>query len=345
MKHNNSGIILMILAVMAASFFWIEPLKDGVRSGLHLCAAALIPSLFPFSVGTNLLLAYGFDDAAEKRFGHMMRRIFGLPGQSAAPFLLGLLGGYPLGAQITAQLRKNGSLSRAAAEKTSFFCNNAGPAFIIGAVGAGVFHSLKIGAVLYFIHVVSAISAGLILRNAPSGLPDAEISSSRSHAAQQVLIGDVLGKSSTAMLRISGIVVFFSALCAVLRAVIPLHRLPRIVAAALYGSLELTGGCYSLIGADPGPAFSVAAVLLGWGGICVHMQALDAFSGTDITIQPYICGKLLQMLLSYILSILFRIMIFQDYRPISLLISLVLLAGFPIILIISKKRTGNPIRI
>lgn len=41
------------------------------------------------------------------------------------------------------------------------FCNNSGPAFILGVVGAGVFSSGKIGILLYCMHVLASILIGI----------------------------------------------------------------------------------------------------------------------------------------------------------------------------------------
>ena len=41
------------------------------------------------------------------------------------------------------------------AERLLGFCNNSGPAFIVGAVGAGIFGSPSVGLALYGIHILS----------------------------------------------------------------------------------------------------------------------------------------------------------------------------------------------
>ena len=53
------------------------------------------------------------------------------------PDLLGVTGGYPLGADAVARLRRSGALTREQAERALAFCNNSGPAFLVGAAGVG----------------------------------------------------------------------------------------------------------------------------------------------------------------------------------------------------------------
>ena len=51
------------------------------------------------------------------------------------------------------------------------FCNNAGPGFLLGVCGAGMFSSSRAGAALYLSHVAAALCAGLLTCRA---LPQAE---------------------------------------------------------------------------------------------------------------------------------------------------------------------------
>ena len=55
---------------------------------------------------------------------------------------------------------KRRALSRDEGERLLAFCNNAGPGFLLGVCGAGVFSSSRAGAALYLIHVAAALCAG-----------------------------------------------------------------------------------------------------------------------------------------------------------------------------------------
>ena len=94
----------------------------------------------------------------------VMRALFGLPGVCAGPFLLGLTGGYPIGAKSAAALYASGQCSKRQCIQLLTFCNNSGPAFLVGAVGAGIFGDTRAGLLLYFTHVLAAIAAGMLSR-------------------------------------------------------------------------------------------------------------------------------------------------------------------------------------
>ncbi len=122
---------------------------EAVRWGLTLCARSVIPALFPYFVVSGLFISLGFADGVGRRLEPLIRRLFGVGGAGASAFFLGLLGGYPVGGRTVGQLYRAGRLSKDEAERLLAFCNNAGPSFILGVVGAGCFGSLRTGIYLY----------------------------------------------------------------------------------------------------------------------------------------------------------------------------------------------------
>jgi sporulation integral membrane protein YlbJ len=302
MKRTHRPIVILTFAVFLSFLIWNAPLREGVRSGLSLCFSSLITALFPFSVLTNVLMNCGGGITDGPRAEKRMKRLFRLPGETEPAVLLGLLGGFPLGAMIASDLCEKGRLTQEEAERTAALSNNAGPAFVIGAVGAGVFGSVRIGAALFLIQASSAMLCGILLRRDFNGKKVIKHSAAPKTLLFSAAFSDALGKSAFSMLRICAIVVFFSALSSLLRAVLPLNRLPAVVYACIYGALELTGGCFALTGIREELAFRAAAAMLGWGGFCVHMQAMDAFSRAGISPLPYLRRKGLQALLCYALS-------------------------------------------
>ena len=50
------------------------------------------------------------------------------------------------------------------AERLLAFCNNSGPAFILGVVGAGVFASSRVGVLLCAAHALASVCIGILFR-------------------------------------------------------------------------------------------------------------------------------------------------------------------------------------
>ena len=158
--------MMSLAAVLAAGTLLLlrpEAAAEAVRDGLSLCARTVIPSLFPFFVVVSLLLRLGLADCLQGVCGPFMGPMFRLRGVCALPLLTGLLGGYPSGAKTAADLYHQGRITRREAELLLGFCDNCGPAFLLGYVGSGILGSSRAGAYLYLVHVCAALITGMAL--------------------------------------------------------------------------------------------------------------------------------------------------------------------------------------
>ena len=85
-------------------------------------------------------------------------------GACSSALALGFVGGYPVGARTAIALYENGQCSKTEAERLLAFCNNSGPAFILGVVGTGIFASSRAGLLLYLAHIAASLCVGLLFR-------------------------------------------------------------------------------------------------------------------------------------------------------------------------------------
>ena len=154
-------ILCVLLLVLPLLF--PGPCAEGVRRGLALAAGSALPALFPFFVAGELLTASHADRALSRLLAPLLRRVFALPQAGAAPVVLGLTGGYPVGAAVCASLLREGRLSASDARREALFCSCASPGFCIALAGVTLFGSAKTGALLYGIQAVSALLTGIFV--------------------------------------------------------------------------------------------------------------------------------------------------------------------------------------
>ncbi len=269
--------LLPLLALFAALLVAGGRAAEGVREALALCGQSLAPSLFPFFVLSRLLSQMGLTSLLGRRGADFLRRVLRLSPAGAEAFVLGLSGGYPLGAVTLANLRREGRISRAEAERLLPLCNNSGPAFILGAVGA-VLGSARAGALLYLCHAAAAFCLALLFRprEAPTS-PSAKAFISRSFSEA---LPEAVSSAIGATVQVCAYVCFFSALLALADG---FSFLPPLLRPLLAGFFELGSGVAALRGFSPTPSvMALAGALLFWGGLSVHCQTLGALQGTDI---------------------------------------------------------------
>ena len=68
-----------------------------------------------------------------------MKPLFNIRGEGSFALIMGIISGYPVGAKIACNFRKNNVCSKEECERLLSFTNNSGPLFIVGTVGITMF--------------------------------------------------------------------------------------------------------------------------------------------------------------------------------------------------------------
>lgn len=302
---------LAALTLFLALIFQAKTAQEGAREGLTLAVRTAVPALFPFFVASALLTATGVTAALGRVCGGLLWRLYGLPGSAAAALVLGLTGGYPVGAASAAALYREGQLTRVQAEHLLGFCNNTGPAFVVGVCGAGLLGSVKTGLTLYAIHVLAALLTGLALTGSPekgTRPPRAPAVSAAREPLAAVFVRAVQD-SFFICIKVTAFITIFAVLCAVLRTfgvfsllaaacspLCALLGLPADAAAPLVtGALELTNGLALLpeLHLSARLLLPLISALLAFGGFSVWCQSMSVVSGSGLSLRRCFVGKTL----------------------------------------------------
>ena len=269
--------------------------RAAVEEALSLCARSVIPSLFPFLVISSLLLAMGFGDLTASVLSGLMEPLFRIGGPGSAALVLGLLGGYPIGAKTAGELYQSHALSRQEAERLLTFCNNCSPVFLISVLGSGIFGSVRAGVWLLLIHVGSALLVGLLFRGTSSACSQDMSRSCTFQAISpvQAFVSAVDG-ALRSVLSVCAFVTFFYVLSR------PLSSLGSPAGALLVGMTELFSLTPLLTPDRFG--FILAAGAAGWGGLSVLCQTAAALEGSGLRLRYYLAGTALQGLFSALLA-------------------------------------------
>lgn len=278
------GLLIWFLADAAR-------VRAAAAAGLALCGRSVIPALFPFMAASTMLVSMGFGEWASPRLAGLMS-LYRLPGPAGSALLLGLVGGYPIGARTAAELHKKGLLTVDEAERLLGFCNNSNPVFLISVLGGGAFGSPRTGVYLWLIHVLSALLTGFFFRGNAKSLGRREMP--RSIPCQETALSSafVEGVRSACgnMVSVCGFVIFFYVLAS------PLAMLGGPLGAGLVGLLELFS-LTPLLTADR-LGFILASACAGWGGASILCQTAAVLEGSGLRLKNCVAGKILQGLLA-----------------------------------------------
>lgn len=317
-------IILFCISLLTFS----SECAEAVRNTLILCACSVIPSLFPFYTAAKLITNLRLSDYLTSLSERFMPVFFSVGGSAANALILGLTGGYPIGAVTCATLIKEKKLSQEEASHVLAFCNNCGPAFIIGAVGVGMFTSVKVGLILFCIHLLAALATGVLLRIVyplkRKGIQPFNKTQQTSSSFSSAFT-DAVSSAVKSCITISGYIVLFTVISKLLTltGILPLissvicscTNIPKEVTQAfISGFFEMTTGIYMLADTSNFPtSFIITSFLLGWGGLSVHAQTLSVIGEQKPDMRLYFFGKLIHGFISAFLA-LFSIRFFSPYE-------------------------------
>lgn len=302
-----------------------KEISAAVQDGMELCYNVIIPSLFPFFILTSLVISLGLAGYLGRLMEPIMRPLFRLSGACAAPLALGFIGGYPVGARAALTLYESGGCTKSEAERLLAFCNNSGPAFILGVVGAGVFGDTRVGLLLCLVHALASLCVGLVFRfygdrSAPLSRAPLPIRAQRFSVAFTSSVKGAISSTLsicafvmcfTVLIRLAFLSGILPALAALLgKLFAPLGFTEAWAQRLLTGILELSSGVWTLTGEGSlSGRVSMGAFLLGWAGISVHCQVLSFLGESELSPRAYLGGKLLHGIFSALLTaLLFRVL-------------------------------------
>ena len=307
-----AGMLLLILDPKTA--------LSGANKGIELLLRTIVPSIFPFLVLSQLIHKsfMGISIPILKP----IRKLCGLPKGAESIFLLGLIGGYPVGAQSIENAYISGTLNEHDAKRLLGFCNNAGPAFIFG-MASGLFSSMKTAWVLWLVHILSAIAVGALLPGKSNKV--CKLDNSKTFGLPLAI-----EKGVKTMGQICAWVILFRIIIAFACRWF-LWILPKNVEIAIIGFLELSNGCCELYAvSQEGLRFVLSSVILSLGGICVGMQTYSVAKRTGL--GRYFPGKVLQGCISFFIAGVLQYILFSENNiwkipAIVYIIAFILLVG------------------
>lgn len=307
------------IATISSFFIFSSYSTTGAKIGLNYCLETLIPSLFPFIIISLFTVYSGVSEKLGKFLSPFTKALFDLPGNAGSAILIGLLGGYPTGANGIMALYKKGALSKNQAEKMLYFTVAAGPAFIINVIGETLLNNKKLGFILFLSHVIPVFILGGLCKFLFKSTDDSkeEKNPKNDNFQHNLSISDAIILSSAKayqnMFSICTLVILFSSLLEIIQNsrinILFLEMLRNIginsnIAQSIVPLLlEMTRG--SFISIKFHISMPLLSFFLAFGGLCVHMQIFSIVKDFPINKLKFIFFRFLHGILSFFLTHLF----------------------------------------
>ena len=322
MSRKKNPVLRALLFSLCAIFLLVllivypKEISEALRQGVETCLWVLVPSLFPFLVVTSFLVNIGAGESLTRLATH--RDGTGL----WFLFFISLTGGYPVAARTFSTLAQREQLGKEQAAHFICCATGAGPAFVLTAVGTGMFQSPVLG--LLLLAAQWSASFLLVVLWRAKRKPSPPFSSAQRMRPGEALT-EAVSSSSRSMLLICAWVLVFSGLSALLRelgvAFFLEQTLPFLPEGSgntvLSGLLEVTNGCKAAAGLKGPLAPVLCGFFMGFGGCCIALQVQTFSHKVGLSLSRFLCWRLLQGILAAVFTF-FLLKIFPSVSPVFL---------------------------
>ena len=291
LKISIPCLCILMCIIIAVSF---TEISQSVKKSIELSISIVLPALFPFFVISELFLSF-ISINENNLFCKIYKKIFNMPISTIPVFIIGLVSGYPVGAALTYKLYTDGLITKSQAERLVCFVNNSGPLFIICSVGCGMLKNIKVGVMLYILHIFISICTGIIL-----GI------GKKSNGGQILLTKNKFNlalsieKSFMQCIKIIGFVVFFGIINDIILMCFEKYlsgfitnKYLDFIYSILFSILEITNGIsYATKNISIEYALIMSAFAISWSGLSVYLQTVSVTKNT-ISLKKYLITKAL----------------------------------------------------
>ncbi len=292
MKKRNFLSALLAFAIGIMLLFKSGELSEGIRRGLYICSYSVIPALFPFMA----LSVYICKSAAGDFFGEALApvtKFLKLPKISAGALLAAIIGGYPTAAKCVNDLAADGFLDRRTAERMLCFCVNAGPPFLISAVGIGIFGNLKTGFLLFAAQFLSAAIIAILTSFFAEKNKSGEYASVPFQKSNASCVTESVISAAESCFRMCAFIVIACGVFEIFQSgeIFSFFGKNPFAKALFSGIFEVTAGCFAC---SEIPGFSgiiLAGALASFSGISVMLQVAAATDESGINLVPFIISR------------------------------------------------------
>jgi sporulation integral membrane protein YlbJ len=317
LKDKNIIIIIFCSLLIMQMILTPNLCIDGAVFGAQLFFYKVFPTLFPFLIISNIMLAYNGVNFYSNLLGRLLCVPLKLPNECSFVLIISALCGYPLGAKYACDLYERREIDIDTCQRLINIASNPSPLFIIGAVGTSMLQNPKFGYIILFSCYISCFLMGIALRT-PNKVYTKKINKPHS---KNTNIGKVLKESIDDSIRTSlsvgGFVVIFSVLNYIIKSNIVFNITFTNLAAifnistaylqgVFLGVIEMTNGCYFISSAQIGNIVKISTIgfMLSFSGLSVISQVYSFTYKYNLSFKTYIYRKFIQGVITVLLCII-----------------------------------------
>lgn len=305
-KINKKYVKISIFIICLILLFAFQKTNYlSVKSTVEIFLSSVLPSLFPFILFTNII--------TKSNIINLLTGIFKKFNNIMSVIIIGFLCGYPMGAKTTYEYYTNGKITKKQSYFLMSFANNCNPIFILSTIGICVFNNITIGIILCISHYISALIIGFIYfihnniihENTEKSNTIQQNNHKELHKSGFEIIDESIKSTLIVLGNIFSFILIFNLFFSMIESVLIKMNVPNYITYTLSALFEVTNGC-RLIYLNSGLSYNmiicIISFMLGFSGLSIIFQVYSCIYKANIQLLHIIKYKLLQGILSFIIT-------------------------------------------
>lgn len=287
MKIIKSLILTLFLIVFVLN---LDIVINSTLSASHLFITKVFVSIFPFIILSDILYYFNYDLFLKKIFGNIISKLFNVSKNASIIYILSILTSHPGNAIYIKGMLDNKTIDEEDATKILRATYFPSIAFVIGSIGIGIYHDIKIGIILHLITFLNNILIGVFLRGKKK-CNDIEYVKQNKLTLQETLSNSISKGINTSYI-ILGNIIIFTILVNLLNHYLNINS---TVLAIISGMLEMTNGIFMISNLNINLTYKVilTSFILNFSGLSIIFQSSSILSKYKINIKKILIVKLI----------------------------------------------------
>lgn len=287
MKIIKSLILTLFLIVFVLN---LDIVINSTLSASHLFITKVFVSIFPFIILSDILYYFNYDLFLKKIFGNIISKLFNVSKNASIIYILSILTSHPGNAIYIKGMLDNKTIDEEDATKILRATYFPSIAFVIGSIGIGIYHDIRIGIILHLITFLNNILIGVFLRGKKK-CNDIEYVKQNKLTLQETLSNSISKGINTSYI-ILGNIIIFTILVNLLNHYLNINS---TVLAIISGMLEMTNGIFMISNLNINLTYKVilTSFILNFSGLSIIFQTSSILSKYKINIKKILIVKLI----------------------------------------------------
>lgn len=314
-------LVPTVLISVLIIYFLLNPKEciDASLSGAKLFVQAVLPTILPFMVLCNLLIAYGGIEIYGKLFGSLLTSPIKVNKNCSFPLIASIICGNPLGAKYSTDAYEQGYFNYEEYSRMILVASNTGPLFLIGSVGSVMLGDKKFGYILLLGNYLSMFLMALLTAD------NKKVQVQKKIVPNNKIINNLgtnfknsIENATLTSLNVAGYIMIFSVIISIFKNSIFFNESinslsglfnisSEMIKGIILGMIEITNGSNIIASSSMSIPIKISIIsfLCSFSGLSVLAQISSFSSKHKVPMLKYFMYKLLQGIISFIITYVF----------------------------------------